>query len=144
MSEYIERGALRNKLLLVNMSDDVYSKGIQRGVEFAIDFLNEAPAADVVEVKHGRWVHDINNLYGCSECMERETMSPKKLKPYCPNCGADMRSKPNLQQSCNQLATNRKCDTCGKRKYGYLCDGCVHDPTATDKYEPEDGGADNG
>lgn len=41
-------------------------------------------------VKHGRWIHDINNLYGCSECLERETMSPKRLKPYCPNCGAKM------------------------------------------------------
>lgn len=41
-------------------------------------------------VKHGRWIHDINNLYGCSECLERETMSPKRLKPYCPHCGAKM------------------------------------------------------
>lgn len=38
----------------------------------------------------GEWVHDINNLYGCSECLSRETMSPKKLKNYCPNCGAKM------------------------------------------------------
>lgn len=38
----------------------------------------------------GRWIHDINNLYGCSECMERETMSSKKLKRYCPNCGIKM------------------------------------------------------
>ena len=29
-----------------------------------------------------------------------------------------------------------KCETCGKKQYGYLCDGCVHDPSATDKYEP--------
>lgn len=29
-----------------------------------------------------------------------------------------------------------KCDTCGKKKYGYLCDGCIHDPDAMDKYEP--------
>lgn len=48
------------------------------------------PTIDAVPVVHGQWVHDINNLYGCSECMKRETMSPKKLKPYCPNCGAKM------------------------------------------------------
>lgn len=29
-----------------------------------------------------------------------------------------------------------KCDTCGKKKYGYLCEGCIHDPDAMDKYEP--------
>lgn len=52
--------------------------------------IEEAPAADVVPVVHGWWIHDINNLYGCSECLGRETMSPKKLKPYCPNCGARM------------------------------------------------------
>ena len=45
---------------------------------------------DAVPVVHGRWVHDINNLYGCSVCLGRETMSHKKLKKYCPNCGAKM------------------------------------------------------
>ena len=39
----------------------------------------------------GKWIHDINNLYGCSNCLGRETMPPKKLKPYCPNCGAKMK-----------------------------------------------------
>lgn len=46
--------------------------------------------ADVAVVKHGKWIHDYNNVYGCSECLERETMSPKKPKNYCPNCGAKM------------------------------------------------------
>lgn len=46
--------------------------------------------AEAEPVRHGRWIHDINNLYGCSECMERETMSHKRLKHYCPNCGAKM------------------------------------------------------
>ena len=47
-------------------------------------------ANDVTVQRHGKWIHDVNNLYGCSECMQRETMSPKKLKNYCPNCGAKM------------------------------------------------------
>ena len=29
-----------------------------------------------------------------------------------------------------------KCDTCGRRAYGYLCDGCIHDPDNKDLYEP--------
>lgn len=48
---------------------------------------------DPVEIElvvHAHWVHDINNLYGCSVCMERETMSPKKMKKFCPHCGAHM------------------------------------------------------
>lgn len=51
------------------------------------------PTADVAPVVHGRWIHDNNNLYGCSECLERETMPPKKLKKYCPHCGAKMDGK---------------------------------------------------
>ena len=41
----------------------------------------------------GEWIHDYNNLYGCSNCMERETMSHKHMKPYCPNCGAKMKGE---------------------------------------------------
>ena len=49
------------------------------------------PLAAAEPVRHGRWIHDINNLFGCSECMERTTMSFRTgLKNYCPNCGAKM------------------------------------------------------
>lgn len=52
--------------------------------------IDSIPAADVVEVRHELWVHDYNNLYGCTGCGERETMSRKKMKKFCPNCGARM------------------------------------------------------
>lgn len=55
-----------------------------------LNFIEDAPALDYAPVKHGEWIHDINNLYGCSECLGRETMSHKALKKYCPNCGARM------------------------------------------------------
>ena len=29
-----------------------------------------------------------------------------------------------------------KCETCAKKQYGYLCDGCIHDPDNKDLYEP--------
>lgn len=48
-------------------------------------------------VVHAHWVHDANNLYGCSNCLGRETMSPKKLKNYCPHCGAHMDEKLELR-----------------------------------------------
>lgn len=60
------------------------------GLGVAAVELRKAPAIDAVPVVHARWIHDINNLYGCSECMARETMSHKKLKKFCPNCGARM------------------------------------------------------
>lgn len=55
--------------------------------------IRQAPTIDAVQVVHGRWVHDINNLYGCSACLGRENMSHRKLKKYCPNCGAKMDEK---------------------------------------------------
>lgn len=47
--------------------------------------IDDFPAADVVEVRHGRW----NNGYevqNCSECGYRGKRSYK----YCPHCGARM------------------------------------------------------
>ena len=29
-----------------------------------------------------------------------------------------------------------KCETCARKKYGYLCDGCIHDPDNKNLYEP--------
>ena len=48
------------------------------------------PAADVVEVKHGRWLKEIDSWRSreCSVC--RAVYSWDKTPPYCPNCGAKM------------------------------------------------------
>lgn len=50
MAELIERQGVINRLLKVCMTDNVYSMGIQRGVDHAISVVNEAPAVDAVEV----------------------------------------------------------------------------------------------
>lgn len=57
------------------------------------NIIAKQPTIEVAPVVHGRWFHDWNNLYVCSECGSRETMSPKKLKNYCPSCGAKMDSE---------------------------------------------------
>lgn len=52
--------------------------------------ISQTPAADVVEVRHGRWIRDKwpsgTHKVICSECRE---WSCKQSK-YCPNCGARM------------------------------------------------------
>ena len=59
-------------------------------------WLNEIPAADVAEVRHGRWEHDGydfphgNDWVHCSVCGKRGINVPADLTPYCPNCGAKM------------------------------------------------------
>lgn len=64
--------------------------GSECRLEDVEEWLNKQPTVEAELVRHGRWIHDINNLYGCSECLGREAMSPKLLKPYCPYCGAKM------------------------------------------------------
>lgn len=61
----------------------------------AIDVLDTVPAADVVEVRHGRW-HDVypigaSSFVGtCSVCGKSNDIPSVPLAKYCPSCGAKM------------------------------------------------------
>lgn len=77
MKEYIEKEKLVDCLDIKNALGGHYG--------ISLTAINAIPAADVVEVRHGRW----NNGYevqNCSECGYRGKRSYK----YCPNCGARM------------------------------------------------------
>ena len=90
MKEYIEREAVLERLAKVDM-DTYYgfTAAVQFGVNHAIQCIKEAPAADVVEVRHGRWKNGGNGLYDtCSAC-EKEIYLAIPMN-YCPNCGARM------------------------------------------------------
>ena len=85
-------------------------------MDYAIDRLNERQAADVRPVARGRWLTK-EYMYGdksvgiddawivrvakngecayCSNCKEYAKLDGAEeyaLTPYCPNCGADMRT----------------------------------------------------
>ena len=59
------------------------------------DALNRIPAADVVEVRHGRWestgvlvgLMNFEYFYRCTACGRRGGDTKTN---YCPNCGASM------------------------------------------------------
>lgn len=51
--------------------------------------IDEAPAADVAEVRHGRWIHKDPSGTSCSKCGSLFPMF-LGLYDYCPNCGALM------------------------------------------------------
>lgn len=53
---------------------------------------NAIKDADVVEVKHGRWIKDKYGVRRCSVC-EDCYQDVGYGWNYCPNCGADMRSE---------------------------------------------------
>ena len=57
------------------------------------EMLNTIPAADVAEVKHGKWIKPTNEPYTmlakCSVC----GFDLGFITNFCPNCGADMRGE---------------------------------------------------
>ena len=61
------------------------------------EIIKNISAADVVEVRHGRWIFDFaldgSNFYRCSECGRQECLLAKysiyEFAPYC-HCGAKM------------------------------------------------------
>lgn len=67
----------------------------------AVDRLNDLPAADVVEVRHGKWVDTEPNLpdwshrkkgmaYYCSACGHSAGKNKHNTYRWCPWCGAKM------------------------------------------------------
>lgn len=54
--------------------------------------LERLPAADVVEVRHGRWKGAGLGDYYCSLCNETYSIGAERVKNWnnCPNCGAKM------------------------------------------------------
>ena len=90
MKEYIERAAA---------IEAIRKYQYPYGVEF---LLSNIPAADVAEVRHGRWIEDERTYPGpglknnlCSVCGEiegswKEGLEPGRKWAYCPNCGARM------------------------------------------------------
>lgn len=106
--EYIEREAVV-KELEEHLSYEYpgftkeQNECIDTGLKIARRSVKALPAADVVEVKHGRWIPDDkfpsgkSSIFHCSECYYTRTTSvlytAEKLSqddPYCKNCGAKM------------------------------------------------------
>lgn len=57
--------------------------------------LDKTPAADVREVKRGKWENvEPNFMAKCSNCRRYYISRDQKYEfHYCPNCGADMREE---------------------------------------------------
>ena len=62
------------------------------GTGDAIDIIEDAPAADVAPVVHGRWRYfHKQNIAVCTECsFERDLDTNFGRAVTCPNCGAKM------------------------------------------------------
>ena len=85
MAEYIEREAAIEAI----MSDppDAHYQS------WYAEKINEIPAAEVAQVRHGRWIeqekYTFGVLYDCSICDNRILDNGHSWN-YCPNCGCRM------------------------------------------------------
>ena len=75
MRKYIDRAALFNSLSGAKTVEEIFAA------------IQAAPAADVQEIRRGRWENDGHTL-ACSNC---HTINIRGVAwDYCPNCGAKM------------------------------------------------------
>lgn len=91
LMEYIEREAAKR----IVDDIDTWSSGWRNYAKLQMDSI---PAADVVPVRHGRWIKVDDGIYyhmECSICHERPLrnrwVDDDELSSHCPNCGANMK-----------------------------------------------------
>lgn len=100
--KYIDAEELNKLLCEAKSSIPVFNGGICK----AKMIVREMPAADVEEVKHGKWIEEKTDegdpLWACSICWQSfylDEGTPKEnLYFYCPNCGAKMDGKESAKQ----------------------------------------------
>ena len=94
MNEYIERERLLRRF---NIDDMMNVNGTLISLEDARNTISNFPTADVVPIRHGRWIGI--PLCGsddceCSECGNwcniHVNLCGEPIQKYCPYCGAKM------------------------------------------------------
>ena len=60
------------------------------------ELQKQSPSADVVEVKHGKWLKKGICDYSCSICGKSVVADDENELNFCCNCGADMREERNV------------------------------------------------
>ncbi len=92
MSEYIERKVLLKAVEKMDRLDKETKPPYEYNKQGYLLLIKAAPASDVVEIKHGKWLN--HYLSGTvvkegfvSSCCDMWNASET---PYCPYCGAKM------------------------------------------------------
>ena len=94
MPEYIDREAavLEVKRYLMPNVDVDGTVSVEDAERYFLRLLEEQPAADVVEVRHGHWNTTDTILGRCCECSVCGSCPTMEYR-YCPYCGAKMDGK---------------------------------------------------
>lgn len=93
MAEYIERSYIR-KMAMFEMA---YTMETETDAAVVLRMIDDAPAADVAPVVHGRWIGAPlcgNDNCRCSACGSwhniHANLRGEIMQKYCPDCGAKM------------------------------------------------------
>lgn len=87
MAEYIDRDLLKRA---------VHASDLENREKMALlTCISSVHAADVAQVRHGRWIvlesyRDGGTAQRCSECRELMYFYRTTPRNHCPNCGAKM------------------------------------------------------
>ena len=90
MAEYIEREAVHE--LVQSLTKYAWASPDNTGHRVTVDADNvnfgvdKIPPADVVPMRHGRWIKHDDGVFTCSECENAESNESH----FCRYCGAKM------------------------------------------------------
>ena len=95
MTKYIKLEELMKFPIRRNHYNKEHGNDFVSGIEMALEYAKNIPAADVAPVRHGRWEKQ-RGIYSCSECgmtcpydVQADVIEYWACN-YCPNCGAKM------------------------------------------------------
>lgn len=94
MARYIDADAitLKVKRYLIPNTDNFGMVGVEDAERYFLKLLENTPTADVVEVKHAKWIgKNGRDYYTCSNCC---VVAKSKDDAYCRGCGARMDGTP--------------------------------------------------
>ena len=126
MAEYIEREAISEeirKYYYKNPPNFSYGEGFDRGLDRAQRAILDAPAADVAEVRHGRWIleaHDerVNYRWNvtaeCSNCCDEKKEIWAGFFPNVP----DWLARDTALIDAKSVKLSNYCPNCGAKMDG--------------------------
>lgn len=95
MNELVRRADVQDEIdrWLDSVGAILIGKGLSSYGEL-IGCLEDAPAANVAPVRHGRWIHETTeggfHIWECSRCGRGMNDNPGGVDLYCYHCGAKM------------------------------------------------------
>ena len=96
MAEYKDTTKLAKEIAdfkkTCNSPNSDYLTGYLSALSVTEGIIANIPTADVVEVRHGKWLTYYADCCECSLCQTVYVPQMRKVN-YCPNCGAKMDGK---------------------------------------------------